>query len=160
EGAAAARVGAGRFGSGCSGSVLRRRARVRGRAGHGAGVVSRPARRPLSEAVRAACGVAVRDARGVGGGDINEAYRVELEDGTRAFVKTRADVAPGEYATEADGLRWLGAARGATALGGGRRRAPAPERPGRRRRRAGAGVDRRGPGGRRGRARARARDDP
>jgi fructosamine-3-kinase len=25
----------------------------------------------------------------------------------RAFVKTRADVAPGEYATEADGLRWL-----------------------------------------------------
>jgi fructosamine-3-kinase len=43
----------------------------------------------------------------VGGGDINDAYRVELEDGTRAFVKTRADVAPGEYATEADGLRWL-----------------------------------------------------
>ena len=49
----------------------------------------------------------MRDARRVGGGDINEAYRVELEDGTRAFVKTRADVAPGEYATEADGLRWL-----------------------------------------------------
>jgi fructosamine-3-kinase len=51
--------------------------------------------------------VAVRDARRVGGGDINEAYRVELEDGTRAFVKTRAGVAAGEYATEADGLRWL-----------------------------------------------------
>jgi fructosamine-3-kinase len=49
----------------------------------------------------------VRDAQRVGGGDINDAYRVELEDGTRAFVKTRADVAPGEYATEADGLRWL-----------------------------------------------------
>jgi fructosamine-3-kinase len=54
----------------------------------------------------------VRDVRRVGGGDINEAYRVELEDGTRAFVKTRADVAPGEYATEADGLRWLADAGG------------------------------------------------
>ncbi len=54
----------------------------------------------------------MRDAERVGGGDINEAYRVQLEDGTRAFVKTRADVAPGEYATEADGLRWLADAGG------------------------------------------------
>jgi fructosamine-3-kinase len=54
----------------------------------------------------------VRDAQRVGGGDINDAFRVELEDGTRAFVKTRADVAPGEYATEADGLRWLADAGG------------------------------------------------
>jgi fructosamine-3-kinase len=71
-----------------------------------------PARRPLSEAVRAACGVAVARAARVGGGDINDAYRVELEDGTPAFVKTRPDVAPGEYATEADGLRWLADAGG------------------------------------------------
>jgi fructosamine-3-kinase len=54
----------------------------------------------------------VRRAERVGGGDINEAFRVELDDGTRAFVKTRADPAPGEYATEADGLRWLAEAGG------------------------------------------------
>jgi fructosamine-3-kinase len=49
----------------------------------------------------------VRRAERVAGGDINEAFRVELEDGARAFAKTRADAAPGEYATEAEGLRWL-----------------------------------------------------
>jgi fructosamine-3-kinase len=50
------------------------------------------------------------DARPVGGGDINEAWRVRLADGRTAFVKTRSDVAPGEYAAEARGLRWLGEA--------------------------------------------------
>jgi fructosamine-3-kinase len=49
----------------------------------------------------------VVDARRVGGGDINEAWRVTLPDGRRAFVKTRPGAAPGEYAAEADGLRWL-----------------------------------------------------
>jgi len=48
-----------------------------------------------------------RDARPVGGGNINEAFRVRLADGGEAFVKTRADAAPGEYAAEAAGLRWL-----------------------------------------------------
>jgi fructosamine-3-kinase len=43
----------------------------------------------------------------VGGGDINEAFRVVLADGREAFVKTRHDAAPGEYAAEAAGLRWL-----------------------------------------------------
>ena len=47
------------------------------------------------------------DARRVGGGDINEAFQVRLADGTRAFVKTRPDARPGEYAAEAAGLRWL-----------------------------------------------------
>jgi fructosamine-3-kinase len=46
-------------------------------------------------------------ARRVGGGDINEAWRVTLADGHEAFVKTRTDVGPGEYAAEARGLRWL-----------------------------------------------------
>jgi fructosamine-3-kinase len=50
--------------------------------------------------------------RRVAGGDINDAWEVELEDGTRAFVKTRADAAPGEYATEAAALRWLGDVEG------------------------------------------------
>ncbi len=43
----------------------------------------------------------------VGGGDINDAYKVQFADESFAFVKTRADVAPGEYAAEATGLRWL-----------------------------------------------------
>ncbi len=51
--------------------------------------------------------ISLADARRVGGGDINEAYEVRLPDGRRAFVKTRAGAPPGEYATEAAGLRWL-----------------------------------------------------
>ncbi len=47
------------------------------------------------------------DPRPVGGGDINEAYRVRLADGRDAFVKTRREPIPGEYAAEAAGLRWL-----------------------------------------------------
>jgi fructosamine-3-kinase len=47
-----------------------------------------------------------RDARRVGGGDINQAWHVLL-DGREAFVKTRPDAGPGEYALEAAGLRWL-----------------------------------------------------
>jgi len=43
----------------------------------------------------------------VGGGDINEAFRVRMADGSEAFVKTRAGAAPGEYESEAAGLRWL-----------------------------------------------------
>jgi fructosamine-3-kinase len=50
--------------------------------------------------------------RRVPGGDINEAWCVELEDGTRAFVKTRPGAPAGEYATEAAGLAWLRAAGG------------------------------------------------
>jgi fructosamine-3-kinase len=50
---------------------------------------------------------AATNARRVGGGDINEAWHVTLADGREAFVKTRSDAAPGEYAAEARGLRWL-----------------------------------------------------
>src|SRR4051794_20973163 len=55
--------------------------------------------------------ISLAGARRVGGGDINDAYEVRLDDGRRAFVKTRADAAPGEYETEAAGLRWLAEAR-------------------------------------------------
>src|SRR4029077_8501271 len=41
------------------------------------------------------------------GGDINEAFKVVLKDGRQAFVKTRSDAPPGEYAAEAAGLAWL-----------------------------------------------------
>lgn len=43
----------------------------------------------------------------LGGGDINEAFRVLLADGTEAFVKTRADAPAGEFAAEAAALVWL-----------------------------------------------------
>ncbi|MDX6665418.1 MAG: hypothetical protein QOG68_1624 [Solirubrobacteraceae bacterium] len=52
--------------------------------------------------------ISLEGARRVGGGDINDAYEVRLGGGRRVFVKTRAGAAPGEYATEAAGLRWLG----------------------------------------------------
>jgi fructosamine-3-kinase len=61
----------------------------------------------LEAAVRAATGRPVRSLERVGGGDINEAFRARFEDESFAFVKTRAGVAPGEYAAEAAGLRWL-----------------------------------------------------
>ncbi len=47
------------------------------------------------------------DVRRIGGGDINESFHVLLADGSDAFVKTRADASPGEYAAEAAGLAWL-----------------------------------------------------
>ncbi|MFN8203487.1 MAG: fructosamine kinase family protein [Solirubrobacteraceae bacterium] len=52
----------------------------------------------------------VTAAHRVGGGDLNEAWVVELAGGARAFVKTRAGAPAGEYAAEAAGLRWLGEA--------------------------------------------------
>ncbi|MEA2444675.1 MAG: hypothetical protein QOJ12_1967 [Thermoleophilales bacterium] len=54
-----------------------------------------------------ALGQAVANATRVGGGCINEGWRVELASGDVLFVKTRPEVAPGEYAAEAEGLRWL-----------------------------------------------------
>jgi fructosamine-3-kinase len=64
----------------------------------------------LPAGVAEAVGAEVDDASRVGGGSINDAWAVHLADGRRAFVKTRAGALPGEYATEAAGLRWLGAA--------------------------------------------------
>jgi fructosamine-3-kinase len=56
----------------------------------------------------AALGEPVAHAERVGGGCINDGWRVDLTSGARLFVKTRSQVAAGEYAAEADGLRWLG----------------------------------------------------
>ena len=66
----------------------------------------------VAEAAAAAAGARVAQARRVPGGDINDAWAVELEGGGRLFVKTRADALPGEYATEAAGLAWLADAGG------------------------------------------------
>lgn len=62
---------------------------------------------PLAAGLAEATGRAVAAGRRVGGGDINDAWRIELADGGAAFVKTRPDAPAGEYATEAAGLRWL-----------------------------------------------------
>jgi fructosamine-3-kinase len=71
----------------------------------------------LAAAVTRAVGVQVTGGSRASGGSINEAWALELAGGRRAFVKTRPDAAPGEYATEAAGLRWLAQA-GAVALPG------------------------------------------
>jgi fructosamine-3-kinase len=62
----------------------------------------------MKEAVERATGRRVVAARAVGGGCINQGWRVEFEDGEVAFVKTRPEAAPGEYAAEARALEWLG----------------------------------------------------
>ena len=49
----------------------------------------------------------IAHAEPVPGGDINEAWQVELVDGRRVFVKSHASPPPGLYAAEADGLAWL-----------------------------------------------------
>ena len=61
----------------------------------------------MKEAVESAVGRRVVSARRVGGGCINEGWQVEFEGGERAFVKTRPEAAPGEYAAEAAALEWL-----------------------------------------------------
>ena len=71
----------------------------------------------LADAVSRATGAAVTGGARAAGGSINEAWALQLAGGGRAFVKTRADAAPGEYATEAAGLRWLAQAQ-AVALPG------------------------------------------
>jgi fructosamine-3-kinase len=70
----------------------------------------------IAEAAARALGRRLARARRVPGGDINDAWLVELDGGTRAFVKTRAGARPGEYATEAAGLRWLGEVEGGLAV--------------------------------------------
>ncbi len=52
----------------------------------------------------------VVDAHPLSGGDINDAYRVRLDDGRQIFVKTNENPPPTMYEREAEGLRWLDAA--------------------------------------------------
>jgi fructosamine-3-kinase len=44
---------------------------------------------------------------GLSGGDVAAAYRADLDDGRRVFVKTHHDPPPRFFTTEATGLRWL-----------------------------------------------------
>lgn len=52
-------------------------------------------------------GSAVRAAVRLGGGDVAESFRVELDDGRRIFAKTHHRPPPGFFLTEAAGLSWL-----------------------------------------------------
>lgn len=61
----------------------------------------------LRHALEAALGARIVRAASVGGGDINEAHRVELVDGRRVFVKSHAHAPPRMFTTEAEGLDWL-----------------------------------------------------
>ncbi len=61
----------------------------------------------LLEAIAAGLGEPVRSAGPLGGGSINDAWRVELESGRAVFVKSRAGAEAAEFAAEAAGLRWL-----------------------------------------------------
>jgi fructosamine-3-kinase len=64
----------------------------------------------VRQALATALGDEVAGLVRVAGGDLNEAYRATMAGGSQVFVKTARDAAPGAYAAEAAGLRWLGAA--------------------------------------------------
>ncbi|MGY1711998.1 fructosamine kinase family protein [Geodermatophilus sp. SYSU D00758] len=64
----------------------------------------------LRRALADALGRQVVELRAVPGGDLNQARAATLDDGERVFVKHRAGAAPGEFAAEAEGLRWLAGA--------------------------------------------------
>lgn len=52
-------------------------------------------------------GAVIRRLRPVAGGDINDAYAAELDDGRRVFVKANDDAPHGLFTAEAHGLAWL-----------------------------------------------------
>src|SRR5262245_3766178 len=49
----------------------------------------------------------IKDVKVVTGGDINEAFKVELNDKRVVFVKANASADPEMFAAEAHGLAWL-----------------------------------------------------
>lgn len=65
----------------------------------------------LLESVAECLGDAVVRATTVAGGDINDAYALDLAGGRRVFLKTHAQAPSDMFDTEARGLRWLSEAR-------------------------------------------------
>ena len=61
----------------------------------------------LRTSIAAALGAAPVALAAVSGGDVAAAYRADLDDGRRVFVKTHDDPPPSFFTTEATGLRWL-----------------------------------------------------
>lgn len=62
---------------------------------------------PLGGALAVALGADIAGMQRLSGGDVAEAYRVELTDGRRLFAKTHRDPPPAFFDTEARGLAWL-----------------------------------------------------
>jgi fructosamine-3-kinase len=62
-------------------------------------------------ALAQALGSAVAQVVPLAGGDINQAFEVQLVDGRSVFAKTNARAPVGFFEAEARGLRWLGEAR-------------------------------------------------
>ena len=65
----------------------------------------------LADAVGAGLGATVVAGSPLRGGDVAEAYAVDLDDGRRVFAKTHAQPPANFFSTEAAGLRWLRAAQ-------------------------------------------------
>lgn len=61
----------------------------------------------LSTALEQTLGSRVVECQGVGGGDINQAYRLELSDRRRVFVKANPHAPAHMFEREAAGLDWL-----------------------------------------------------
>lgn len=64
----------------------------------------------LSNALRYALGSSVKTARRLSGGDINDAFQLELASGARVFLKTNERAPVSLFPAEARGLDWLRAA--------------------------------------------------
>ena len=65
----------------------------------------------LAAALVAALGSGVHRASPLSGGDINDAFELELDDGRRLFMKTHGNAPRGMFQAEARGLAWLAEAR-------------------------------------------------
>jgi fructosamine-3-kinase len=64
----------------------------------------------LEQALRYALGASVKQARRLSGGDINDAFELELSGGARVFLKTNERAPASMFPAEARGLDWLRAA--------------------------------------------------
>ena len=64
----------------------------------------------LFEAAGRVAGSSLQGVSACAGGDINRAWKLRFEDGTRAFLKSRPGAPAREFEVEAAGLRWLAAA--------------------------------------------------
>ena len=64
----------------------------------------------LEKSLRFALGSGVKNVKRLSGGDINDAYQLELASGSRVFLKTNSSAPPGMFPAEARGLDWLRAA--------------------------------------------------
>ena len=61
----------------------------------------------LEQALRVALGSALKTTRRLSGGDINDAFVLELASGGRVFLKTNASAPASMFPAEARGLDWL-----------------------------------------------------